>query len=184
MPTTKRSRRHARGTGGRGLSDCQRDLLCDGQSFFAPNDPGFASEAEAARAWKRHRGDLMAAESGAGKRPVGYLRYELGIEDAEFLPWPGVIAELLSRDLIPESEAIAIESAHAILDPHQSESFNSAFAADRIHLTQFSPDGLRGTAAEFAFAVRWHTWRAHAELAMKYSDLAASIRSFVENATS
>jgi hypothetical protein len=162
-----------------GLSDGQRELLLLGDIILAQDSVGFTSPAAEKAAWFRHRATLLQEPyvNGAGRRPVGYLRHELGLADAHLLTDFQVIRALFERNLIDTAEALAIEATQETLSGSQSPTFCDAFGtSDAIARMQVGRYSLVSCAESFAFVSRWHAWRRRAELAGKYSRLAESIR--------
>ena len=182
MPTTKRRRRHARGTGGRGLSDAQREILLFGYPVLDLDGRDFASDAAEKAAWFRFRGELMKEHSGPGKRPVGYFVHELGCQDADRFSWFDAIAELLRRDLLNEGEKLQIEAKHKTLSASQHVEFCEPFAtAEGIRRSQITGFVLQEFGREFDFASTWHQQRGRSEFSEKFMRLAASIWAFMQD---
>lgn len=171
MPTVRKRyvrRRHVPGR----LTEAQRETLLYGAPILAVRDsdgPNFASEAEAAAAWRRNRAELMAEMDGPGQRPNAFFRFELGkdlddgLEEAEALDVAG---------LLDITEAQQVEKTFHILDPDQHRELCSNVT---VMFNDSDRYMLRREATGYRIAADWHARRGRRELEAKYRDLQKSL---------
>ena len=151
MATTKRRRRHARENAKWLLSHAQEQQLKWGM-VLVPVGPEFESEEQQREAWAMHRDRLMASESGPGKRPYAYFKYDLGIANPpQPRHWDPQIRILVERGLIDEQEAVAIERLHPGLGPDENGQYRWA-VEDRAS-AENAHEG-------FDLVSAWQRWRA------------------------
>jgi hypothetical protein len=150
------------------LSFTQTEILLHGTPILdvLPGDgPGFQSKDEERQAWFTHRTELLAEPLGAGRRPHGFLKFELGITPKS---WEEEVEALLSHNLISDSEATAIEHEYPVLRREQTDLYASFDDEMYVRRLVKSPNVLKREAELFDFAAAWHNWRGREELAKRY----------------
>jgi len=149
------------------LSEAQREILLHGAPILAPADsPHFATEDEAAAAWRRNRARLMIESETPGSRPYGYFKFELNVEPKGLIE---EAAALDRRGLLDRDEARRVEELHLSLNPQQTPE-----ACTNVP-KNYDGDMARAMASEFRAAADWHARRGRKELEAKYRNLQLEI---------
>lgn len=161
MSTTKRARRHARVAG---LTPEMEEALVSGCDWATARGK-LPPLGDMRAAWAANRDALMKAYTEPGMRPMAYFVFDL--RDPEPESRLDQIDVLRDRELLDETEALAIERSFIALSPGRDA--NTSFDDVKKILAMQRGEGmLSQIRRDFEIAARWHRWRGREELAEAY----------------